>query len=364
MSWAAQALAAVRRGEAVALVTVLAAEGSTPREAGTRMLIGERGQSGTIGGGALEHRASEQARRMLASDRNWALQDYPLGPFLQQCCGGHVRLLLERLDRDSARWLGEAARREAAGERYRIEGCVRGGRLERTVLPNAVGEGDRPKDGGGGGIAVSSAAPSTMLRMVPLPGPAAWGGTDSQWPGHLVWIVGSDGRPLAGRRSPLTEGDAIIETIDARRPRLLLFGAGHVGQAIARAFAPLAFRLDWFDCRDDAAGPGVAVHDEDRLVRLAAEAGPDDLVLILTHSHDLDYRLTRAVLTGAGARYCGLIGSDTKRARFLRRLRGDGVAETAIARLTCPIGLPGLKSKAPEVIAVAVAAQLLQLIET
>ncbi|HRD28620.1 MAG TPA: XdhC family protein, partial [Caulobacter sp.] len=75
-----------------------------PREAGARMLVGERAQSGTIGGGALEHRATDQARRMLAADRGWALQDYPLGPFLKQCCGGHVRLLLERLDGDSEGW--------------------------------------------------------------------------------------------------------------------------------------------------------------------------------------------------------------------------------------------------------------------
>ncbi|MBI5940675.1 MAG: XdhC family protein, partial [Caulobacterales bacterium] len=113
-----------------------------------------------------------------------------------------------------------------------------------------------------------------------------------------------------------------------------------------------------------AAGPGVAVHDEARLVEIAGAVAEADYVLILTHNHDLDYQLTRAALLAGQFQYCGLIGSDTKRARFLRRLREDGVPETAIARLTCPIGLPGLKSKAPEVIAVAVAAQLLQLTET
>ena len=369
MSWAAQALTAVRRGEPLAMVTVVAAEGSTPREAGTRMLVGETGQSGTIGGGNLEHQATIQARRMLAAERGWALQDYPLGPFLQQCCGGHVRLLLERLDGASADWLGEAARLERRGERYRLEARVQGETLLRSIL-SREGEGDHAEHGGEGstgltgkaGIQVQPAdagsGPSTMLRMVPLP--ASRRGLETQWPGAL--LVGPDGQPLSGRRPRLAEGDAIIETIDARKPRVLLFGAGHVGQAIARAFAPLPFRLDWQDSREEAAGPGVAIHDEDRLVELAA-ASDEAFVLILTHNHDLDYRLTRAVLTAGTARYCGLIGSDTKRARFLRRLREDGVSEAAIARLTCPIGLPGLKSKAPEVIAVAVAAQLLQMIE-
>ncbi|MDP1736578.1 MAG: XdhC family protein [Caulobacter sp.] len=378
MSWAAQALTAVTRGEALAMVTVVAAEGSTPREAGTRMLVGARGQSGTIGGGALEHRATEQCRRMLGSERSWALQDYPLGPFLQQCCGGHVRLLLERLDAGSAGWLGEVAALETAGERYQLEGRVRGDHLQRSILPAKPGRGTA--EGGGGGSANASgpvlnsglsgrsgAAPSTILRMVPLPSALRlWGGLDEvdQWPGALIRMVDANGQPLPGRRPKLSEGDALIERIDARKPRLVLFGAGHVGQAIARAFAPLPFALDWHDSREEAAGPGVAVHDEARLVEIAAAVGEADYVLILTHNHDLDYQLTRAVLTAGGGRYTGLIGSDTKRARFLRRLRDDGVSEATIARLTCPIGLPGLKSKAPEVIAVAVAAQLLQMVET
>jgi len=336
------------------MVTVVAAEGSTPREAGTRMLVGERGQSGTIGGGALEYRATEQARRMLASDRSWALQDYPLGPFLRQCCGGHVRLLLERLDGGSAGWLGEAARLETAGERYQLKagggGSAAGSRKAATP-PNQT----LPTD----------SQPRIPLHPAPQgPPPPRGGGRVTQWPGALIRMVDATGQPLPGRRPKLGDGDALIERIDARRPRLVMFGAGHVGQAIARAFAPLPFALDWHDSREEAAAPGVALHDEARLVEIAGEVADGDYVLILTHNHDLDYRLTCAALTAGTFRYCGLIGSDTKRARFLRRLHEDGVAETAIARLTSPIGLPGLKSKAPEVIAVAVAAQLLQMIET
>lgn len=318
MSWASQALTAVERGEPLALITVVAAEGSTPREAGARMLVTPLGQSGTIGGGHLEYRATEQARCLLKqSDRGFALQDYPLGPFLQQCCGGHVRLLLERLDEGSRAWLEPAARAESAGRPYALKARVCGTRLQRAFFAD-----------------------------------------ETQWVGAIS-MVDSAGAPLPGRRPNLSEGDVLLERIDAARPRVLLFGAGHVGQAIARAFAPLPFRLHWHDSRPGAAAPGVAVLDESRLIQLAAEAGPDDLVLILTHNHDLDYQLTRAALA-AGPTYVGLIGSQTKKARFLRRLREDGVDH---ARLTCPIGIPGLKSKAPEVIAVSVAADLLQRIE-
>ncbi|HYE45272.1 MAG TPA: xanthine dehydrogenase accessory protein XdhC [Caulobacter sp.] len=315
MSWAARALKAVAIGEPLALVTVIAAEGSTPREAGTRMLVTPGGQFGTIGGGALEYRAADQARRLLGqAGRDWAVQDYPLGPFLQQCCGGHVRLLLERLGAGDRAWLARAAQAEAEGRPYALKARVCGTRLERAFFAD-----------------------------------------ETQWVGTVA-LVGPDGAPLPGRRPVLGEGDALVERVDAARPRVLLFGAGHVGQAIARALAPLPFRLDWRDSRPEAAGPGVAVLDEARLIEAAGQAGPDDLVLILTHNHDLDYQLTRTALA-AGPAYVGLIGSATKKARFLRRLSDDGVPA---GRLTCPIGIPGLKSKAPEVIAVSVAAQLLQ----
>ena len=161
-------------------------------------------------------------------------------------------------------------------------------------------------------------------------------------------------------KGKMETGDAIIERIDARLPTLTLFGAGHVGQAIARQFAHLAFRVEQFDSREEAGGPGVAVRDEAGLIEAASTTGHEGIVLILTHNHELDYRLSRAVLTSDFA-FCGLIGSRTKRVRFVHRLRADGVGEDSIARLTCPIGLASLKSKAPEVIAVAVAAQLLEL---
>ena len=83
---------------------------------------------------------------------------------------------------------------------------------------------------------------------------------------------------------------------------------------------------------------------------------------IFTHSHDLDYRLTLAALRRGDFGYLGLIGSRTKGVRFRRRLLADGITEAALARLTCPIGIPTLKSKEPAVIAVALAAELLQLI--
>jgi xanthine dehydrogenase accessory factor len=136
---------------------------------------------------------------------------------------------------------------------------------------------------------------------------------------------------------------------------------------VARAFAPLPFHLDWLasreDLRPEASGTRATILTEDELEE-SVEAAPDGtLVAIFTHSHDLDYRLTRAALKRSGLAYVGLIGSRTKRVRFDRRLKDDGVSEAELARLTCPIGIAELKGKEPAVIAVGLAAQLLQLTE-
>jgi xanthine dehydrogenase accessory factor len=93
------------------------------------------------------------------------------------------------------------------------------------------------------------------------------------------------------------------------------------------------------------------------MVACAGSAGGDAAVVILTHDHGLDYRLTAAALASP-ARFVGLIGSQTKRARFVSRLEREGVDH---ARLACPIGLPGISGKEPEVIAIAALAQLLML---
>ncbi len=350
-NWAADALCEIERGEPVALVTVIAAEGSTPREAGARMLVGRERLSGTIGGGNLEYRATDQARKLLGAGAGFAVQDYPLGPFLQQCCGGHVRLLIERLDGGSVSWLSEVGGLIDKGRAFELKALIGAQRLERSVLADEtqwVG---------------ALAPPVRVVCVVRGPNSSVQSPRTSQ-----EKIVQEPHEPHErkrtpkGRREAMIEGDALIERIDAALPTLTVFGAGHVGAAIMQQFAALAFKVETFDSREEASGPGVAVCDEDRLIASAAALGDDAIVLILTHNHELDYRLTRAVL-GHGFRYCGLIGSKTKRVRFINRLRADGVGEEAIARLTCPIGLPSLKSKAPEVIAVAVAAQLLELVQ-
>lgn len=145
-----------------------------------------------------------------------------------------------------------------------------------------------------------------------------------------------------------------------RRPRLAIFGAGPAGQAFARQFALLPFEVEAYDTRADK--PAVIL-SEDELVELAGCLEDGDYALIASASHELDGRIAQAILTAGRFRYCGMIGSRKKRAEILAALSAAGLPADQIARLQCPIGIPELRGRAPEVIAVSVAAQVLQVLQ-
>ena len=253
-------------GRRAVIVEVLAAQGSVPREAGTRMLVHEHGVEGTIGGGHLEWKAVAAARVLLGQAQGAPLQEhFPLGPALGQCCGGAVT-------------------------------------LQYSVL------------------SASALAPwcETTARFV-----------------------------------------------------LQLYGAGHVGRAIVRALAPLQVQVDWMDEREEE----FALLPRERLEPCAAhirrlcvdtieaevrQAVAGSFYLVLTHQHDLDMRITEAILQRGDFGYLGLIGSRTKRQRFVHRFEQRGIAADLLQRLVCPIGVSGISGKEPEVLAAAVVAQLLQ----
>ena len=299
-----EALQAARGSQPVALVTILSTEGSAPRRAGTRMTVTARESSGTIGGGALEFRATEQARAILGRPPgSWRVQDWPLGPLLGQCCGGQVRLMIEHVDPAMWDWTSELAQRRPVATYFHD------------------------------GESAPERFPAATIEAGVKP-------------------------PLPPRAEKPRAGTLLIEPDDRSRDRpLLMFGAGHIGVAIADRLPRLPFRIAWYDSRPDRNFPGVSMQDDDAQVALAAAAEPGAAVLIFTHDHGLDYRLTAAALRSQ-AGFVGLIGSATKRARFLSRLRKEDVDAE---RLTCPIGISGITGKQPDAIAIAVIAQLLTL---
>lgn len=168
------------------------------------------------------------------------------------------------------------------------------------------------------------------------------------------------------RFEPLTASHVDRWPAPAPRFFLQLYGAGHVGRAIVALLAGLPCRVQWIDEREGEfpAGPREPAHIERLCVEpVQAEvalAPPGAFYLVLTHSHDLDQAIAEAILRRGDFGFFGLIGSRTKRARFLRRFEQRGIDAAVLARMTCPIGVPGITGKEPEVLAVAVVAQLLQ----
>ena len=145
---------------------------------------------------------------------------------------------------------------------------------------------------------------------------------------------------------------------------LQLYGAGHVGRAIVRLLATLPCHVQWIDEREsefppEALPPHIQRVCVDPVQAEVAVAPPGAHYLVLTHSHALDLALALAILQRGDFAWFGLIGSRTKRARFEHRLLERGLPAADLQRMVCPIGLPGIRGKAPEVIALAVVAQLM-----
>jgi xanthine dehydrogenase accessory factor len=161
---------------------------------------------------------------------------------------------------------------------------------------------------------------------------------------------------------------AMHQRLNAGQMPVALFGGGHVGHALAEVLARLPVALHWIDSRDgifpvQPAGNVLCEHSEpvqDAVKDVAA--GARVLIMSFSHAEDLDI-LAQCLLrqrTRGDLPYIGLIGSKTKWATFRRRLEARGFSAEELAHVTCPIGVPGISGKEPEVIAVAVAAQLLQ----
>ncbi len=137
---------------------------------------------------------------------------------------------------------------------------------------------------------------------------------------------------------------------------LHLWGAGHVGRALVLALAPLPFRISWWDARPNAF-PAAVPQNVTCRVGMPLDMEHNAFVLVMSHSHALDFEIVDVALRNPSFSFVGLIGSDTKRARFVKRLRE---ANVDVARLTCPIGASSLTSKHPAAIAAGVAVQLLE----
>lgn len=183
---------------------------------------------------------------------------------------------------------------------------------------------------------------------------------DHEWLAQLRLVEAQGGTYVVNRR--LDTGDELSLPIRFDPWSIWVFGAGHVGVALATVLSTLPCCVTWVDSRDTPFPTTVPGN-----VRVIESDAPDSEVrriptgadvLVLTHSHALDLEICLELLKRDDLAYCGLIGSATKAAIFGKRFATRGFSGTEIARITCPIGLPALRSKHPGVIAAGVAADL------
>lgn len=319
-------------GTPAVLVTVAATRGSTPRAPGARMIVTAADSQGSIGGGQLEQRAIALARGLLADAASTAsLVRFPLGASVGQCCGGAVELVFEPVTGAARGWVAAACALAAADRPWGRRVALDGGAT-------------RVFDGGTVGAVFTLAAQAERASSL---------------------LAGASDSAVLAAAFPATGADSLIDVCVPPELQLVLFGAGHVGRALAEVLGRLPLRVRWVDARAHEFPASVAANIERRCTDTpeaeVRDAPADAVFLVLTHSHALDFELVRAILERGDFRLCGLLGSQSKRTRFEQRLRARGVAEHAIARLHCPLGVPGLAGKEPEVIAIAIAAEVLQL---
>lgn len=303
------------------IVTVVRADGSTPREVGATMLLRfdihkKIQQSDTIGGGHLEYQAIDLAKNMLidSSHPDIILERFNLSARLGQCCGGVMWVVFEKM---SPSKLND----------------------EFLLCQQAWENGHH------------------IIRLMAQQKKSSW------------VVTSSDESKTDG----LIQNEQVWEFTQKIQPfqmNVLIFGAGHVGEAIVRCLLPIGVKIKWVDPRDEIF-PLDLVDAVECISTDIPEANIDTFprsgaILILTHDHQLDLKLCFSALKPMDSPFAfvGMIGSKSKRAIFEKRMSMRGYTEQNLKHLVCPIGMNGISSKQPAIIAIAVVAQLLQVFDS
>ncbi len=315
-------------GERAVLVTVAGIRGSAPREIGAKMIVTASETIGTIGGGQLEYQSTRVAAGML-DDTSATLRSFPLGSSMGQCCGGVVEILFEPLGDGIPDWLRDLRA------------------LHGQNVPTVIA------------TRISQSSPSKFLVTA-----EQVFGTDEETVDPAMVSRARD--ILQGPRNTARNVQELFEPIVMPDLNIAVFGAGHVGTAVVAALANLDCNIRWIDSRRrifrKVPANVRAIEAPEPALEVAA-LPPGSFYLVMTHSHAMDFDICDRILRRQDARYCGLIGSRSKRRRFEKRFRQQDMPQTMLDSLVCPIGVDGISGKKPAEIAVAVAAEVLKIQE-
>ncbi|QNP75266.1 XdhC family protein [Streptomyces roseirectus] len=323
-----------------ALATVVSAHGSAPRQPGAIMVCTPRGTVvGGVSGGCVEGAVYDRAQEVLR-DGGAVLERYGIGDgdagAVGLTCGGTIEVFVERVDRSSFPELGVLLAHRRAGTAVALA----------TLL-----------DDGRGGHLVCWAD----------------GTSGSTGSGALDEEIAREARRLLARgRSGIvrpTSGPRVFVNCLTPPPRLLVYGANDFAAALARQGALLGHRVTVCDARPVFTTPerfpdadDVVVAWPHRHLAGEAEAGRVDArtaVVSLTHDPKFDQPLLTAAL-GLDLAYVGALGSRRTARRRAAALRGAGVPEGQLARLSSPAGLD-LTGAGPAETALSICAEILHL---
>lgn len=297
MRWIDNVITDLQHHEQVCLVVISRVQGSTPREVGASLIVTADGFSGSIGGGMLEHDALFQANAVLKADPESKPQ-------------GH------RFWRDYP--LGPS-----------LGQCC-------------------------GGFV------SLMFEPIPASDLSLWQALACHQTGFIIHPDDAS-QSISWRQDRKTQ-DGLAQPLTPSRLPFYLYGAGHVGRAVMDVTGGLPLDRFWIDTHQDRFPDTIA--DDISVIHATDPAqipqyAPDGAIhLVMSYSHQIDLEICASVLKAGSCSHIGLIGSQTKWARFRSRLKDMGFAEDRINSIQCPVGLTAISGKEPVRVALSVAGQL------
>ncbi len=320
----------LKSGRDIAMVSVTASSGSTPRGAGARMIIGEEGKFyGTIGGGAVEYLCQKKAKEVLKTKESFT-ESYMLRKNeiqdLGMICGGDVACYFQYISSEDKK-IQELVD-------HTLDLFDRG--QDIWIITDTT-EGDAPQ------IGIYAKEDGTV-------------GMDLK--DELIELL-----PKAPFKKEMDGRIYSVEKIN-HSEKVFIFGGGHVAQKLVPALSAVDFKCIVVEDREEFAKKELfdGIFDTrlvqmDNLDKACKEITENDYVCVMTRGHANDYEVEKAVLK-TPAKYIGAIGSKKKIAGINKRLREDGFTDEDIARLTTPIGL-AILAETPAEIAVSVTAQMI-----
>ncbi|SFG30174.1 xanthine dehydrogenase accessory factor [Desulfotomaculum arcticum] len=331
----------LEQGESFVLATILANYGSTPRTAGSKMIVRRDGSIiGTIGGGLVEARVIEMAPQVMKT-QNALVREFNLNSEIagqmDMICGGHLKVLLDYISAEEA----------ILHDIYRALGDAVAAR-RKAVLVSPVPDGDAAAFAGRQCLVVEGGRRAATFILEPAVLDELLRAANSRYPQVVV----------AGGRSYLVEQISDYGTV-------YIFGAGHVSLQVARLAKTVDFVTVVLDDRAEFANKArfpladrveVLPSFDQELAELGVDE--DSYVVIVTRGHAHDKTVLARALR-AKACYIGMIGSKRKRDTIYEALENEGFSRSELARVHSPIGL-SINAETPEEIAVSIMAELIK----